>query len=595
MWPGLVAELSGQRDADQALAMLARTDTFVAASPVDPDSYEYHPIVRDLLRAQLRREAPHRVRQLHRKAARWLADDGRTTDAIAHAAAAGDWEHAVALPIADFGMVRLTMDRRPGGLAELFAGMPPDVAGPEAAVVQAALALCRSDPDMCAKHLLRATELVDTGPAERGAALRLAVAVIEIGYARIRGDVKAAAGAASTAQTLVAEMTAGGRAVPADLRALVLLEEGRALLRSGELDAAAGALAGALALADSSGTERVRQDCLGHLALVEVLRGHLRRAGELGRRAGPVTADRAAATDVALAWVHAEECDLKSAREHADRAAAEAESDPVSAGLLAIVRARLLRARGDTAGAATDIGRVRDHAPAVGMPEWLLERLAAVHATLLVTSGTPESAAAALADAGGSGSEQSALALALVRFATGATDDALEQVSRVLAHATAADVRVDGLLLAAAGELARGRIEPARTALRRALRLAQPEKLRRPLVDAPPGLRRFLRQERELTEHHTWLGAAIAGGPAVRPNGGSGAVADGGATIVETLTVKETEVLRHLAALASTEEIGRKMFVSVNTVKTHIRGLLRKLAASRRNEAVRRAKDLGLI
>jgi LuxR family maltose regulon positive regulatory protein len=37
------------------------------------------------------------------------------------------------------------------------------------------------------------------------------------------------------------------------------------------------------------------------------------------------------------------------------------------------------------------------------------------------------------------------------------------------------------------------------------------------------------------------------------------------------------------------------MFVSVNTVKTHIRGVLRKLAATRRNEAVRRARQLGLV
>ena len=65
--------------------------------------------------------------------------------------------------------------------------------------------------------------------------------------------------------------------------------------------------------------------------------------------------------------------------------------------------------------------------------------------------------------------------------------------------------------------------------------------------------------------------------------------------IVDLLTDKEMEVLRHLAALLSTEEVARTMFVSVNTVKTHVRGILRKLAASRRNEAIRRARELGLI
>lgn len=55
------------------------------------------------------------------------------------------------------------------------------------------------------------------------------------------------------------------------------------------------------------------------------------------------------------------------------------------------------------------------------------------------------------------------------------------------------------------------------------------------------------------------------------------------------------EVLRHVAAMLPTEEIAARMYVSVNTVKTHVRSILRKLSASRRNEAVRRARSLGLI
>ena len=37
------------------------------------------------------------------------------------------------------------------------------------------------------------------------------------------------------------------------------------------------------------------------------------------------------------------------------------------------------------------------------------------------------------------------------------------------------------------------------------------------------------------------------------------------------------------------------MFVSVNTIRTHVRSILRKLAVSRRNEAIRRGRALGLI
>ena len=65
--------------------------------------------------------------------------------------------------------------------------------------------------------------------------------------------------------------------------------------------------------------------------------------------------------------------------------------------------------------------------------------------------------------------------------------------------------------------------------------------------------------------------------------------------VVETLTAKELEVLGHLEELLSTEEIAEKMFVSVNTVRTHVRSILRKLGVSRRNAAVRKARELGLF
>ena len=65
--------------------------------------------------------------------------------------------------------------------------------------------------------------------------------------------------------------------------------------------------------------------------------------------------------------------------------------------------------------------------------------------------------------------------------------------------------------------------------------------------------------------------------------------------VIEPLTPKEQQVLGLLAELLTTEEIGTTMFVSVNTVRTHIRSILRKLGVSRRNDAVRRARALSLI
>jgi LuxR family maltose regulon positive regulatory protein len=65
--------------------------------------------------------------------------------------------------------------------------------------------------------------------------------------------------------------------------------------------------------------------------------------------------------------------------------------------------------------------------------------------------------------------------------------------------------------------------------------------------------------------------------------------------MVDPLSDRELQVLRLISQQLSTEEIGAAMFVSVNTVRTHVRSILRKLAVSRRNEAVRRARQLAIV
>lgn len=61
------------------------------------------------------------------------------------------------------------------------------------------------------------------------------------------------------------------------------------------------------------------------------------------------------------------------------------------------------------------------------------------------------------------------------------------------------------------------------------------------------------------------------------------------------ITPRELEILEALAAGYSNREIGERLFVSENTVKTHTARLFDKLSAKRRTQAVQRAKEEGLI
>ncbi|SBW21255.1 hypothetical protein FDG2_1954 [Candidatus Protofrankia californiensis] len=64
---------------------------------------------------------------------------------------------------------------------------------------------------------------------------------------------------------------------------------------------------------------------------------------------------------------------------------------------------------------------------------------------------------------------------------------------------------------------------------------------------------------------------------------------------VEPLSGREQTVLSYLPTMLTTAEIASEMFVSVNTVKTHLKSIYRKLDVARRRDAVRRARALHLL
>jgi len=67
------------------------------------------------------------------------------------------------------------------------------------------------------------------------------------------------------------------------------------------------------------------------------------------------------------------------------------------------------------------------------------------------------------------------------------------------------------------------------------------------------------------------------------------------APLTEPLTGRELTMLAELPTMKSNAEIAAELFVSVNTVKAHLKGLYRKLDVDSRRAAVHRARDLGLL
>jgi LuxR family maltose regulon positive regulatory protein len=147
---------------------------------------------------------------------------------------------------------------------------------------------------------------------------------------------------------------------------------------------------------------------------------------------------------------------------------------------------------------------------------------------------------------------------------------------------------VDAQLSYASGNLAHGR-----RSLASALRLAEPEQLRLPFTVESSWLGPVLQRDPELAGPHRQLLAPAL--PHEQLPSTASAPGQAAILVVEPLTEREREVLRHVSGMLNTAEVASEMYISVNTVKTHLRNIYRKLAAAHRSEAVRRARELELI
>ena len=126
--------------------------------------------------------------------------------------------------------------------------------------------------------------------------------------------------------------------------------------------------------------------------------------------------------------------------------------------------------------------------------------------------------------------------------------------------------------------------------LERALDLAEPDGLIWPFV---------ITRSRDLLERHaprrTRHGALLARIHEVLSGSAPQPVGDSEVELTAKLTEGELRVLRYLSSNFSAPEIGSELYLSVNTVKTHMRHIYTKLGVRRRTDAIERAHALGLM
>ncbi len=597
--PELADALTGGEGGTLPLVELERLGAPVQPTAADGRWYRYHPLFRELLRAHLHHSNPEQIPSLHRRAASWYAEQGQAMPAIRHALAGEDSQQAGGL-IAEHWLELFLH----GGSATMrgpMAQLPPEVVAsdPRLAAAVAGSRLQDGDLQDAERHLAIAREASGELEASQTEAI---IAAVALRHARLRvhpGD------AERFAEELSAAAHDCTRHCRTALRSFALCELGATLLWSGgERERAIAHLQEALALATEHRHEQIALDGLAQLAILNVLRGELTQAEERSSRAVELAEQRGWCEGPATACAHlaAATCayqrgEFERAEGLLARAAAAADTaEPPVRLAVGLLHALTLAAAGQRSAArgALTLSAIRselaDGAPA---PDFLRLLLDDAEPRVLMAAGEVEQARATLAGALEVAPNSVAL---LVRQASFELRDGEPELARAsLTRARAEQARkhphpavlLEAWLLQALADRAAGEPQAAAEALDRALALAEREPFRDAFLLNGPAVRELLELQAQTGTAHPALLEVLLDGVGQGPTSAT--------TLAEPLTEREQRILRYLPTMLTNAEIGAEVFVSLNTVKTHLRSIYRKLEANGRADAVERARRLGLL
>jgi LuxR family maltose regulon positive regulatory protein len=600
--PDLADALSDGDDGAQLLAELERANAFILRVPDRDRPFRYHQLMVELLRGELRREAPEELPELHERASRWYAEAGQWLLAIEHALLAHDWPRAATL-LGDH-WITLYLEGAAQSVQDLLDRIPREhlLTDPQLAVTAAAARLLGGDAPAAAPYLTMAEETrVELDGSERRR-FDVSLAVTRLLYARLTGQLQRA-----TEEARAVLQPQDGRPWEHELASddklvVALLNVGIAELWAGGRHASDVSLRRALHIAQRRGHEYIQMQALGSLAALAVMDGRLAEserlggeAVELAERRGWSTSPAVATALLALIGAAYLRDRLDDATRLLDRAEAAVRTtrEPVLLLTLDYVHALVLVGRGDHEGAITRCREARASVAELHDEHFLARPNLWLEAHQLIVVGREHEAHELLSTAQeASDSTEVRAPTALLLHRAGNSDGALETLAPVLdgtASYNHLHQVMDAHLIAAEIHDDLGDIAASMRCAEAALELAEPEGYLRPFLDqgGPSLPDRLRRQVRQGTAHRALIDDILD-----RWDGGGPSRAE---PLVEPLSARELEVLRYLPTALQVAEISAELFISVNTARSHIKSIYRKLDVQRRSQAVERARALRLL
>jgi LuxR family maltose regulon positive regulatory protein len=601
MCADLVNAITGNSDGQRMLEDLELDNDFVMRLGPKPLWFRHHHLLRDVLGHRLHLEMSAAVPELHRRAARWYADQNLVIEALSHAVHGADWAYVGRLVTGQAAPLILSAQR--AALVKILHQVPREqlTSTPELMVCDALLLFYVGDYDAIRARTARIREMLRDRPAASRDPVEVLLMALQVAADRAIGDMPAVVAVETEQLALLARSPFHDGAAVAQYRAIALNSKGVALLWIGQVDRAARDLRASSDAAGAAGVELAQINATGHLALLEMIYGSVRTAAQLAdsardlaeRRAWRYTV-QAVAAHFAQALVHLERNELTAAEEALRQGRRAHESEPEAAQRLVLlgVQARLALARGQQHQARSLLAQARrDRNARMCVPaldHWLM----LLDAEVDLATGLPESVEQRYT--GPPADEIPGLAhrVCLARAALARRD--LRRAEELLtAERTTPPESIATVAAGIVGALvadARGHPTRAVDLLADAVRLAVHEGIRRPFVTMSGSrLATLFDRLLLLAPDHATIATDIIDD--LRAAGHAPAATTAG----ESLSKREAEVVRYLPTMLTAAQIATELGVSVTTVKAHMRSIYRKLGAERRSEAVAHARDIGIL
>ncbi|MGH8506201.1 MAG: LuxR C-terminal-related transcriptional regulator, partial [Stenotrophobium sp.] len=190
-------------------------------------------------------------------------------------------------------------------------------------------------------------------------------------------------------------------------------------------------------------------------------------------------------------------------------------------------------------------------------------------------------------------------------------DQALQLIARELAVARSQGRirrQIKLLILDAQAQKSKGIDNAAHRSLREALQLAEPGKFIRTFLEEGEGMISLLQEEYQTLApgmekfgdadfgiSTRFIETLLGAGGVNLQNAPSQASLQSSDTLTEALTDREKKILIYLSNGVSNKEMARKIFVSENTVKFHLKNIYSKLSVSSRLQAINAARQMGIV